>query len=153
MGSEAPFSADRLRLFGVRVPPRRCEDLITDRSKPNGGSKLSTTPATNHFLDQPSKRSKRTDIDPPVLFTCQVAYCGSVAMTAWPLEKIEPECEKVVDDATSFPKSMCGLFSLYPLFRKGTHPGLVWLSAPYEGSHTRRRDHEKITRHLESECI
>ena len=68
-------------------------------------AKLSTTPATHHFLGQPSKRSKRIDLDPP-LSTLQVAYYDTFAMAAWPLEKIEPECEKVVDDATDFPKSM-----------------------------------------------
>ena len=115
---EVPPSVDRLRLFG------RGDVKIFLPIEPNRGEQ------TQHNLP----------LSWPALQTFQarqVAYHVSFAMIAWPLEEIEPECEKVVDDATSFPKSMHGSFSPYPLFRKGTHPGLVWLLAPYEGSHTR----------------
>ena len=144
---EVPPSVDRLRLFG------RGDVKIFLPIEPNGGEQTQHNTCHPPISWPPSKHSKHTDLDPPVPFTRQVAYHVSFAMAAWPLEKIEPECEMVVDDATSFPKSMCGSFSPSPLFRKGTHPGLVWLLAPYEGSPIRRRDHEKITRHLESECI
>jgi hypothetical protein len=84
---------------------------------------------------------RRIDNDLP-LSTRQLADYDPFAMTAWPLEKIEPNGEKVVDDETSFPKSMLWFSFLYVLIprspygwsAKGTSSSLLQFSFVREGA-------------------